>query len=173
MARLDRSGEGGKDLIQHRLAILVAEDDTSRTLRALTLCLCSGLCCGLRLSYGGYLTSWGRLSGWSPDRYDTGQGLGTLGRCTYGASLWLRLARSSLGCLRCLRCWSFLTRLLDLDGAISLLTLTSLGYGGESLLTLYLLLSSLLIGLAGASTLTLRSLGRALLGSGGEEIFGG
>jgi len=127
------------------------------------------------LSYGGYLTSWrwGRLSGWSPDRYDTGQRLGTLGRCTYGASLWLRLARSSLGCLRSLRCWSFLTRLLDLDGAISLLTLTSLGYGGESLLTLGLLLSSLLIGLAGASTLTLRSLGRALLGSGGEEIFGG
>jgi len=88
-------------------------------------------------------------------------------------SLWLRLARSSLGSLGTLRCWSFLTRLLDLDGAISLLTLTSLGYGGESLLTLYLLLSSLLIGLAGASTLTLRSLGRALLGSGGEEIFGG
>jgi len=127
------------------------------------------------LSYGGYLTSWrwGRLSGWSPDRYDTGQRLGTLGRCTYGASLWLRLARSSLGSLGALRCWNFLTRLLDLDGAISLLTLTSLGYGGESLLTLGLLLSSLLIGLAGASTLTLRSLGRALLGSGGEEIFGG
>ena len=171
MARLDRSGEGGKDLIQHRLTILVAEDDTSRTLRALTLWMCSGLC----FSY--YLTSWswcwGRLSGWSPDRYDTGQRVGTLGRCTYGASLWLRLARSSLGSLGALRCWNFLTRLLDLDGAISLLTLTSLGYGGESLLTLGLLLSSLLIGLAGASTLTLRSLGRALLGSGGEEIFGG
>ena len=149
----------------------MAEDDTSRSLASLALGLGAlglSLRSGFLARHGGGLGSWGTYGD------DTGQGLCTLRRSSYGTSLcgagagcgWGSL-RSLRGGGRCALCRSHFLRV------ILRLALAGLSYSREGLLALSFLLAGKLLCLAGASTLTLGSLRSALLCGSGEEVESG